>query len=193
MKEKKVQGLSARELLEGVYNTFKKNGKEIKLLSKAMPEIACDFDRAGYTKYESAVILEINGKKWAVSLGIACGGYLADPYNCDIAAVKLSENISSEEEVVKEIYDALERNKYFRHSLIYAMADGNLCVNKSGVFSEKVFEILDSRIQTYIAQDLEIDSQYITLNLRPVVTSAVRYKREFVNVLYTTFRAIIAS
>jgi len=196
MKEKEVRELSARELLEGVYNTFKKNGREIELPSEAMAEIANDSDwhriRIGYTAYKSAIVLKIGDQEWAVAFGTKCGNYPADPYNCDIAAVKIPENISSEEELAEEIRDALEENKYFRYSLIFAMADGQLYLNRSGVFSKEVFKLLDSRIQKYIAQDLEVDSQYFTTDLRPVVKQAVRYKREFVNVLYTIFRAIIA-
>jgi len=188
--------LSARELLEGVYNTFKKNGREIELPSEAMAEIANDSDwhriRIGYTAYKSAIVLKIGDQEWAVAFGTKCGNYPADPYNCDIAAVKIPENISSEEELAEEIRDALEENKYFRYSLIFAMADGQLYLNRSGVFSKEVFKLLDSRIQKYIAQDLEVDSQYFTTDFRPVVKQAVRYKREFVNVLYTIFRAIIA-
>lgn len=191
------QGLSARELLKGVYNTLKDGGREIKLPSKAMAEIANDSDwhrtRVGYTGYESAILLKVGEKEWTVAFGTACGSYPADPYNCDIAAVSVSTNGKSNKEIVKEIHGALEKGSYFRNSLIYAMADGQLAINKDGRFDQKVLELLGPRVQEFIAQDLETDSRYFTMDLRPVVKSAVQYKPEFVVFLSDTFRTVLGS
>lgn len=195
MTEKK--GLSARELLENTYNALKNSGKEIKLPSKAMAEIANDSDyhrtRIGYIGYESATILKVGEKEWAVAFGIKCGSYPADPYNCDIAVVQFFGNGKSDEEVVTEIYGALRGNSYFRNSLIYAMADGQLAVNKNGQFNQKILELLKPKVQEFIAQDLEIDPNYFTMDLRQVVKSSVQYKSEFVVFLSDTLRAVLAS
>jgi len=193
------QGLSARQLLEGVYNSFKDelDGREVKLPSKAMAEIANDSDwhrtRVGYTGYETAVLLKIGGKEWVISFGTACGSYPADPYDCDIAAVPISTNGKSDEEIAKEIHEALEKGSYFRNSLIYAMADGQLAISKGGRFGSKVLELLRPRVQEFIAQKLEIDSRYFTMDLRPVVKSAVRYKPEFIAFLFDIFRSVLAA
>lgn len=191
------QGLSARELLEGAYNALKKGGKEIKLPSKATAEIANDSDwhrtRIGYTGYESATLLKIGNKEWVVAFGTKCGSYPADPYNCDIVAVQLSGDGKPNEEVVSEIHDALEGNSYFRHSLIYAMADGQLALNKDGRFGQKVLALLRPKVQEFIAQELETDSRYFTMDLRPVVKSTVQYKPEFVGFLCDTLRIVLAS
>ena len=193
----KKQGLSARKLLEGVYNALKKDGRKIKLPSKATAEIANDSDwhrtRIGYTGYESATLLKIGDKEWAIAFGAKCGSYPADPYNCDIAAVQLSGDSKPDEEVASEIHDALERNIYFRHSLIYAMADGQLALNKDGHFSKKVLEFLRPKVQEFIAQELETDSRYFTMDLRPVVKSAIQYKPKFVDFLCDTLREVLAS
>lgn len=193
----KKQGLSARELLEGVYSALKDGGREIKLPSKAMSEIANDSDwhrtRVGYTGYESAAILKAGEKEWAVAFGIKCGSYPADPYNCDIAAVQLSGDGRSDEEVAIEIRDALEGNSYFHNSLVYAMADGELAVSKNGHFDQKLLELLRPKVQEFIAQDLEIDSRYFSMDLRPLVKSAVQYKPEFVVFLRDTIRTVLTS
>lgn len=190
------QGLSARELLEGVYNTLKDGGREIKLPSKAMAEIANDSDhhrtRIGYTGYESATLLKVGDKEWVVAFGIKCGSYPADPYNCDIAAVQLSGNGKFDKEIAVEIYDSLKENSYFLSSLIYAMADGQLAISKDGQFGQKVLESLRPKVQKFIARDLEIDSRCATMDLRPLVKSAVQYKPEFVAFIHDTLRAVLA-
>ncbi len=192
------QGLSARQLLEEVYNSLKDklDGREIKLPSKAMAEIADDSDwhrtRIGYTGYETAMLLKADGKEWAVAFGIKCGSYPADPYNCDITAVPVSTNGKPNEEIAKEIHKALEGGSYFRNSLIYAMADGQLAISKNGRFGQKVLELLKPKVQEFIAQNLGIDSRYFTMDLRPVVKSAVQYKPEFTVFLFDTLRVVLA-
>jgi len=193
----KKQGLSAKKLLKGVYNAFKKNGRKIKLLSKATVEISNDSDwhrtQIAYTGYESAILLKIGDKEWAVAFGTACGSYSAYLYNCDIVAVQLSSNGKSNKQIAIEIHDALKQNDYFRNSLIYAMADGRLAVNKNGHLGQKVFDLLGLKIHKFIAQDLKTDSDFFTLDLRPMVKSAVQYKTKFVIFLYDAFRTILAS
>jgi len=193
------QELSARQILEGVYNSLKDkiDGKETKLPSKATAEIANDSDwhrtRVGYTGYETAVLLMVDGKEWAVAFGTKCGSYPSDPYNCDIAAVPVSTNGKSDEEIAKEIHEALEEGIYFHNSLIYAMADGRLAISKDSRFGSKVLELLRPRVQEFIAQELETDFRYFTMDLRPVVKSAVQYRPEFIAFLFDTFRSVLAA
>lgn len=193
------QSLSARQLLEGVHSLLKDklDGKEIKLPSKAMAEIADDSDyhrtRVGYTGYETAILLKVDDKEWAVAFGTKCGSYPADPYNCDIAAVPVSINGKSDEETAKEIHEALNGNSYFRNSLVYAMADGQLAISENSKYGQKVLELLEPRVQEFIAQNLETDSQYFTMDLRPLVKSSVQYKPEFMVFLFDTLRAVLAS
>ena len=191
------QGLSVRELLESVYNALKDGGREIKLPAKAMAKIADDSDwhrtRVGYTGYESATLLKVGDKEeWTVAFGTKCGSYPSYPYNCDIAAVQLSGNGKSDEEVAVEIYNSLEGNIYFRNSLIYANDDGRLAISKNMQFGQKVLELLRPKVQEFISQDLETDSRYLTMDLRPVVKSAVQYKPEFVVFLCDTLRTVLS-
>ena len=193
------QGLSARELLTETFNDLrsKLRGKVVNLSSKATAEIANDSDwhrtRIGYTGYESAVLVDNISKQWAIAFGNKCGSYPADPYNCDIAAVPVSTDGKSEEQVAKEVHEALEGNSYFRNSLIYAMADGKLAVSREGRFGQRVLELLRPKVQEFIAQDLETDSRYFTMDLRPVVKSDVRYKREFVAFLSDIIQAALTA
>lgn len=191
------QGLSARELLEGVYEALKGDGREIKLLSKATAEIADDSDwhrdRRGYTGYESATLLKIGDKEWLVAFGTRCGGYPADPYNCDIAIMRFFGDGTSDERTATEVYDTLKENCYFRKSIIYAMTSGQLMVKSDGYFSQKVLELLKPSIQGFITQDLETNPDCFTMDGRPVITTFIQYKPEFVAFLYDAFRKILAT
>lgn len=195
----KNQGLSARELLSETFNDLqiKLDGKSINLPSMAAAEIANDSDwhrtRIGYTGYESAVLVKNGNKQWVIAFGTKFGSYPTNPYNCDIAAVPISVDEKPDDQVAKEIHDALEGNNYFRNSLIYAMADGRLAVNSEGRFGQKVFEFLQPKIREFIAQELETDSRFLTMDLHPVMKSAVRYKREFVIFLSETLQAALAA
>jgi len=196
-KEKKAGGLSARELLEAVYNLLKKDGREIKLSLKAVAKIADDSDghrtRIGYTGYESAAILKVADREWILAFGTKCGQYPADPYNCDIVAMRANLDGKTDKEAEPEIHQALERNTCFHHSLAYAMADGTLALNQNGCFCDKVIELLRPKIEEFIARDLEVDPNCFTMDLRPVVKSAVQYKPEFIDFLRDTFLTVLAS
>jgi hypothetical protein len=191
------QGLSAKELLEGVYEVFENEGRKIKLPSKATAEIADDSDwhrdRRGYTGYESATLLKIGDKEWLIAFGTKCGGYPADPYNCDIATMQFFGDGKSDELVATEAYDALKENRYFRKSIIYAMASGQLMVKSGGCFSNEVIEFLSPRVYGFIAQELETNLDCLTMDGRPVVTTSTQYKPEFVAFLYDAFRKILAT
>lgn len=172
----KQKGLSARELLTEAFDDLrnKLGGKTVDLPSKALAKIADDSDwhrtKVGYSGYESAALVKCDEKWWAIAFGIRCGDYPADPYDCDIAAVPVSVEGKTGDEVAKEIHDALEKNSYFRSSLIYAMADGSLAV-KEERFGPKVYELLRPKIQEFTAQKLEVDPDVIMMDLRPVVKS----------------------
>ncbi len=191
--------LSARELMTETFNVlkYKFNGKEIKLPYKALAEIANDSDwhrtRVGYTGYESAVIVKIGEKEWAIAFGTACGNYPADPYNCDIAAVQFFRTGKFDQRTAGKVHMALEDNDYFRNSLIFAMANGQLSMNKESRFSQKVLELLGPKVEDFIAQDLETDPHYFTMDGRPVVKSAIRYRREFVAFLAETLQAALTA
>ncbi len=199
MKQKIIERISARQLLEGVYSSLKNKlgGREIHLPSKAMVEIANDSDwhrtRIGYSAYETALLLNVEGKEWAVAFGTNCGSYPAEPYNCDIAAVSVFPIGKSDEEIAKEVYKALKKGSYFRNSLIYTLADGQLAVSKNSKFGQKVLELLRPKIKEFIVQDLETDSRYLYLDLRPVVKCAIEYKPEFVSFLCDIFRSVLAA
>jgi len=192
--------LSARQLLFEVYSLLKDrlNGKEIKLPPETIVEIAsayrCGKRRIGYTGYETAILSE-NDKEWVVAFGTKCGGYPANPYNCDIAAILISHDGKSDEEVAKEIYKALKRGSYFSNSLIYAMADGQLFTSKYSQFGQKVFELLRPKVQKFRAPNLEIDSRYFTMDLvdlHSAVESTAQYKPEFAVSLFVTFCEVLA-
>lgn len=72
------------------------------------------------------------------------------------------------------------------------MADGQLIVKENGSFSQKVLELLKPKVKEFIAQDLETNPNLFTMDLRPMVESAVRYKEEFVVFLSEMFQVVLA-
>ena len=197
--EGKQEGLSVRELLEQAFDALKQDldGREIDLPSIAVAEIANDSDwhrtRIGYTSYKKASLLMVGDKKWAVAFGTKCGAYPADPYDCDIAAVQLSlDDEESDEQVAVKVHQSLESNDYFRNSLLFSMVDGRLSASKNSYFGMKVLELLKPRAVEFVAQKLVTDPEHFTLDLRPLVKSAIRYKQEFVAFLAETFRTALA-
>ena len=192
------QELTAREIVEETYNYLKNklDGRIIRLPLEAIAEIANDLNprkaRVGYTSYRSAMLLEINGKKWALAFG-NIRGYRAGLYKCDIAAVQLSDNARTDGQTAAEIHNALEGNRYFCNSLICAMADGQLIVNKNGRFSQKIVELLGPKIREFIIQELKIDTRRLTIDLRPVVESPIRYSPELIVFLSNVFHVVLMS
>jgi hypothetical protein len=134
--------LTARELLEGVYSNLTNSGKEIRFSSSANPVIADDWDHQAYSNYELAKIIKVGDNEFVASFGTVIGGYLADPYNCDIAIVQLTGDGKSDEQIAIEVHKTLEENSYFSSSIIYAMSDGQLMVNGDNPFGRKVFDLL---------------------------------------------------
>jgi hypothetical protein len=180
MKMAEEQVLSARKLLEDVYSNLTSGGKEIRFSSRARAIIADDWDHQAHSNYESIKIIKVGNNEFAASFGTVSGGYLADPYNCDIAIVQLTGDGKSDEQIAIEVHKNLERNSDFSSSIIYAMADGQLMVNGNGPFGRKAFYLLRPIIQDFIAQELEIDPLRLLAAGRPAVTSSIKYKSEFV-------------
>jgi hypothetical protein len=178
---------SAGEILEQVYKGLRDmpDSKEIKLLSDTRSLLATETDwhtsRYAWSYYEKAVLLRVNGKEWAITLGVKSEDYLADPYNSDIAAVPIStkgkSGKRSNKRIAEEIRKALQEGIYLHNSLICAMADGSLRVNKNNPFGSKISELLHSGIEEFIAQP----------KIGSVVKSGFRYKKELVEFLVDTF------
>lgn len=167
------QGLSAEEILKGVYNTLlKEGGREINLPSKAMAEIANDSDwhrtSIGYAIYEKAMVLKVAEKKWAIAFGTKCGHYSTAPYNCDIVAIQFQET----EEVYTsiEIYFAFKKNSYYRNSIVYATKEGRILSKLDGRFGPEVYLLMTRNQQNFI-----------------VNTHPIQYRGEFVDFLCKKF------
>ena len=187
-------GISGHELLKRVFEDLKTrlNGREIKLPSKVMVEIADDSDwhrsRTGYMGYESVVILNVGGKTWAIAFGTACGDYPADKYDCDIAAVKISGNESSLKKLAEEICESLQRNEYFLSSFIHFTTDGNPGDNRKGIFYKVVHNALVSRIGQFVVQCAKHEPGLFTMDMQPVVREPFLFKEECTAFLSEVFQ-----
>lgn len=185
--------LSARALLEKIHDSFKKNfnGRELKLPEEVMCVIADDNDqgsshsRMAFTSYKTALVFTIAGKEWAMAFGTACGGYMAESYNCDIVAVKISSDKKSDKEKARHIHEMLKRTNYFSHSLIYAMADGQLCTH-----DKEIFNLLSEKINAFTSKPLKTDPDFVTMSaLCSIVHSTVKYRPEFADFIFGIFCA----
>jgi len=203
----KVEGLNVRELLKNTYSRLSErhNPQEVVLPNRALTEIANDSDlhrtRVGYMGYETAGLFQFNGSVWTIARGEAYGSYPADPYDSDILALEFElrrpiqggrTRKKTEKQIQEELGESISRSEYFRNSLIYGMADGNLAVSKNGKFGERMVEILRPEMQRFIAQEPEYDSQYLSLStLSPICKSSVKYKPEFADFLADSIEAVL--
>ena len=188
--------LTGRELLTSVYGILKKDGKEITFPPfTAYAEIGDDSDghreRKGYTNYESAALINISGKEYLIALGKKFGSYPADPYDCDIFAAPFNGLGKSDEEMLERAGDALRRNDYFEQSIIVTMATGSLGIRPDGDFGSRIRPIIEREAGAFVAQNLEVDPNHVTLSLQPIVISSMKYKPEFVAFLCDTFRKVL--
>jgi hypothetical protein len=191
--ERRQKSLSAREVLQGVYQKFKtlEGVKEINLPTPAFAEIELDADwhriDRKYICYDSALIVEINGRKWVIAFGFEDRGGVFSRY--DIAAVSVPPGIKVEENTQETVKGLLEVNGYFCSSLLFAEPAGSLCVR--GCFREEV-KALSPKIKKFVAKRCEINPNYLSpLDLTPLVVSGIQYKVEFVDFLFKAFQEIL--
>lgn len=193
------QFLSVKDLLTEVLKDIqeKMNGRLVELPNKALSEVADDSDghrtRKGYMAYESAVIIEAGGRRWAIALGIAHGDYPAYSYSCCITAVPVSTELENEDQLIEQVYTELRDRWYFWSALIYAMKHGQLNVRKGGMFADPVLRLLNDRVPDFIAQNVEVQPGLIMPDGGPVVTADLKYKPEFVPFLSQIFQTVLTS
>ncbi|UCG95162.1 MAG: hypothetical protein JSV92_03915 [archaeon] len=190
--------LKVRKLLEKTYENLAERNphKEIRF-EPALSKIADDSDwhrtKIGYMKYESANLFSFNGKNWAVARGERYGDYPAEPYDSDITALEPSE----ENPASSYIRSKLESSCYFRNSLIFGLADGNLAMGTNSSFFENPFEkkmkeILVPKLTDFVAQTPEYDTGAIlTSTLQHPATKKMLYKPGFVDFLTETIEKIL--
>ena len=183
-----MKELNVNELLKNTYSNLEKRNshEKIKLTDLVYTEIADDSDwhrtRKGYMRYEKVDIFDF-GKQWLLGCGENCGSYPARPYDSDILALEIS-NENKPINIQKEIEEKIHLSSYFRNSLIYGYADGNLGISKSGRFGKRMRETIKPKVSEFIAQKPEYDSQYLELStLLPVNTKEMLYKPVFVDFL----------
>lgn len=194
----KKKSLSARQLFEQVYNSIQKKlgGKEIKFSPEVQVKVGSDSDghreRIGYFCYKKTMLVKIGDKKWVVALGIPSGGYPADPFDCEIAAVAVLPTKLGRKKM-EEIEESLEMGIYFRNSMIIASYTGNFQFNPKSQFCEKVLDFLRQETEKLIAKEAILDNTRFTLDTRPVLKSAVEYKPEGIDFLSDNFCKILES
>ncbi len=194
----RVEGLNVRELLKSTYlRLYERHNPQVVVFSnRALAEIANDSDyhrtRVGYMGYDSAGLFQFDGKTWAISRGEKCGGYPAEPYDSDLLALEFLAEGKTPKQIQEELGEGIGQSSYFRNSLIFGMADGNLSLNKEGRFGEKMLKRLQPEIQRFIAQEPEYDRSVILVStLQYPTTKNMLYKPEFADFLADSIEAVL--
>ena len=189
-------GLSARELLVAVCEKLvaKHKPTRIDFPERILAVIADDSDyhrtRTGYTGYQSADIYTFGGKRYAIARGEACGSYPADPFDSDIIAAEITVK-ENDKDACEEVKSKLKRNKEYRDSLVFAYANGNLATTPN-TLSIDLGKLIRPQSREFVAHDLETNPRLFYMDMRPVVTKAIRYKHEFADFLAGKMEAVLS-
>ena len=186
------KGIYARELLKTVFVKFKEIGgsQERKFSETSLVKIARDIDGAGYMSYKKALVIKVDENIWILSMGIASGDYQAGLYDSDIMAVKILPDASVD---IATIVERIEKENYFKSSLIIARNTGILYVGKN-CFCENVRKALNGVLSEFLIQSPEFDHKHIDLStLSCPVTEQALYKPEFAEVLSEKLIEILKS
>ncbi len=182
-------GIGINELLTGVYEKLleKLEGSERVMDPPARCEIANDSDwhrtRVGYMRYVKVALINKDGAHGLLAVGEPWGSYPKDPYAGDVIYIP-AQDLQKEEELTDEaITDNIEGGSYFRYSLLVGYADGRLGFSKRCKIHDKLVTAVKDSFESYVAQDLETNPELFHLDLRPVVSKAMRYKPEIVEFL----------
>ena len=191
------EGLQVHELLERTCQALsgRHQGGELKLEPHgASSEVANDSDhhrsRIGDMFYNDVFIVVIGDRTWV----IGCGrprGYPADPYAGDILAIDVSGSNRGDEGFIKELRRRIERETYFRNTLIIGVYSGNLAASDRSRFGRKVLEGIGTRLQYCIAQKAQQNHEFLYLNLAPVMDKTTRYKLEAVDLLVEVITKVL--
>ncbi len=172
------------------------NPREIVFPRRVLTEIADDSDwhrsRSGYMCYKYAGLFHLDGKTWSITRGEKCGSYPAEPYDSDILALELLAEGKTLEQIQKELKEGIEHSSYFRNSLIFGMADGNLSSIEGSRFGREMSRRLQPEINRFIAQEPEYDEGVILVStLQYPTTRCMLYRQEFADFLADSIEAVL--
>ncbi len=194
-----ANGLNVRELLKETYSRLssKNNPREIILPNYAFAEIADDSDwhriRVGSMRYNTVRLFNFNKKCWAISRGERCGSYPAERYDSDLLALEFILGEKTPEQIQEELNEKIEGSSYFRNSLIFGMADGNLALTLDGRFTQEMYEKLGPELQRFILQEPEYNTEVILAStLQHPTTKNMLYKPEFADFLACSIEEILS-
>jgi hypothetical protein len=192
--------LLASEILRRVYDKITKNGKNLTLRLSAMAEIASETDgrveKIGHVCYRSVTYVKIEGRMWLFSFGKKLGGYVAEQYDCDIAAmmVEVNEKIS-DDGLSKLASYLLSNNEYYSYSFMYALSSGYLNVARDGNYFVP-FLNAGIELRDFVTREAMYDTDNGCISIStalPLVRSKTLYKASLVETLVEGFSKVIAS
>lgn len=183
------EGLTLSGVFTQVYEELKRQNphREVNLENPVFVSVSDDSDwhrkRVGRMVYDSAIIITVGGKNWLVAKATQTDGYPADMFSDDLTAIPYDPADKSEEEINNEAQQLIGDSTYFKNSLVFALYNGRLGFNSKGRFDTKVHSSLESPPNEFITQEMVVHNSWVYPDLRPVVTSPVNYKPEFIPAL----------
>jgi len=154
---------------------------------RAFSIIADDSDdhriRRGYTGYHTSFLATIQDRPWLIAMGLARGGYPADPYNCDLIALPIDDKPGNSKELAELVTRSLEKNGFYTRSLICANDIGHLFCTPESALGLKVFAAIKDKVHEFITAAPEVRPGLYHGDLRPVYSSDTHYKPEVVDFL----------
>jgi hypothetical protein len=192
--------LSVHDLLRSVSRLLgrKHSRRSLHFPEGVCTEIADDSDwhrtRRGYMRYRSAKILKLGGRRWVLARGDKSGSYPADAYDSDIIAIPIADQGKVDAKLAEQVAQSIREGSYFRHTLVCGLADGRLACYTRSPFADQMAASLRFMLVRIIAEDVRRDERYLSLSdLRPIVTSSMKYRPEAVHILADAIREILSS
>ncbi len=197
LKGEESKGLLMGDLLSGVYDNFRKLGREIEL-SPQVEECPLGPDQVYQIDHKSAIILTNADKNnWAITFGISHRNY-SGSFNCDcnVVAVPLSGEVKSDKKLCGEIRNTFKKNNLWMNlklSGFYGFRDGRLNFvfpETERVNNNVANELFWSEIANYISKDSEGNKNNLYISTR-LKSGSIKYSPKLINHFYTKFCGVL--
>jgi len=123
-------------------------------------------------------LFDIDGKRFAISIGRKTGSYPGEIYACDFTALEFQHT------EVLDLKVMFSRSSAFQHSVMIGMSDGNIGVSEDSRYFEAFRGKLNSALEDIYINFPEYNHEMIAFaTMSPPVTKVGMFKPEAVEVV----------